>query len=853
METIHVQFDELTASMALVYLSTGPAPMFLTLGQISSGIVPNPVSATPYVPPTNKDLEILIQPMFDVYLKPLRVKRPVSPAQAVQAPVNSVGVAAESTFMEDNVVSPVDNNSFINVFALEPSSGTSSSRDVSSTESTCVSQTIHHLIEPKNFKSTITEDCWFQAMQDEIHEFDQLQVWELVPQPDCIMIITLKWIYKVKLDEYDDVLKNKARLVAKGYRQEEGIDFEESFAPVTPYADADHAGCQDKRRSTSESAQFLGDKLVSWSSKKQKSTAISTTKAEYIAIAIALYCNNVKHSRSKHIDLRHHFIREQVEKGVVELYFVTTDYQLTNIFTKVLPRQRFKFILSRLAPTMAPPTRTDDQILPHIRWVPIGKSNCYLDVKKSQSNPIYKIMVDILKEDLGRIHPSIHTFIEDKKNLAHHTYEKKKATLIVILSIWFTKLIIYHLQSKHKFHPRPDSPLHLPNEELILGYLKFSAKRTKREVFGMPIPGNLITTDIQDESCNQEYLAKPTKTTKKSKPTVPKAYPRPPVSKPASSQQHEPKPAPAKTQGKKRIPKKEPRVDDEETDVQRALEESLKKVQGKGKDKVTEEQVTRDLLTLQMPKKKSPADQYISQRCTSIHIGSSGHDESSSLYAELGLMDSEVESDEDVPRIDAGVQGQAGPNPGDAAASQPLPSPVVHAGLNLEHMDFEVADVSTQHHPEQIDEGFTTTTYLKVQENLKLTVEEHVILEEPASLTETLSSLQHLMKDLSFGELFFNDKPSEADNEKTTAETEAESMVSVTIQLDKFVIPPMTTPVVDLTSRPESPNVHRPLQAMATETTTTTTTTTIHPPPSQPQQSTIDYVTFLIFTYCLTC
>nr|GEV74481.1 retrovirus-related Pol polyprotein from transposon TNT 1-94 [Tanacetum cinerariifolium] len=85
----------------------------------------------------------------------------------------------------------------------------------------------------ENFKSAITEDCWFQAMQDEIHEFDRLQVRELVPQPECVMIIALKWIYKVKLDEYGDVLKNKARLVAKGYRQEEGIDFEKSFALVT--------------------------------------------------------------------------------------------------------------------------------------------------------------------------------------------------------------------------------------------------------------------------------------------------------------------------------------------------------------------------------------------------------------------------------------------------------------------------------------------------------------------------------------------------------------------------------------------------------------------------------------------
>nr|GFA66517.1 hypothetical protein [Tanacetum cinerariifolium] len=112
--------------------------------------------------------------------------------------------------------------------------------------------------------------------------------------------------------------------------------------------------------------------------------------------------------------------------------------------------------------------------------------------------------------------------------------------------------------------------------------------------------------------------------------------------------------------------------------------------------------------------------------------------------------------------------------------------------------------------------------------------EAHV--DSSATKRDVTSSLQHLAKDLGFGDLFFNDKPSEVDNEKTTAETKAESMVSVTIQHDTYSIPPMTTPIIDLTSRPDSSNVHRPLQATVIETTTTT----IHPPPTQPQQSTTD-------------
>ncbi|GJW06717.1 retrovirus-related pol polyprotein from transposon TNT 1-94 [Tanacetum coccineum] len=87
-------------------------------------------------------------------------------------------------------------------------------------------------VEPKTYKDALTQSCWIEAMQEELNEFKRLEVWELVPRPNKVMVITLKWIYKVKLDELGGILKNKARLVARGYRQEEGIDFEESFASV---------------------------------------------------------------------------------------------------------------------------------------------------------------------------------------------------------------------------------------------------------------------------------------------------------------------------------------------------------------------------------------------------------------------------------------------------------------------------------------------------------------------------------------------------------------------------------------------------------------------------------------------
>nr|GEZ62095.1 retrovirus-related Pol polyprotein from transposon TNT 1-94 [Tanacetum cinerariifolium] len=137
---------------------------------------------------------------------------------------------------------------------------------------------------------------------------------------------------------------------------------------LTAFSDADHAGCIDSCKSTSGGIQFLGDKLVSWMSKKQNCTTMSSAEAEYVATqlqdygfnynkmplycdsqsAIAISCNPVQHSRTKHIHTRYHFIKEHVENDIIELYFVRTEYQLADMFTKALPEDRFKYFVRRI-------------------------------------------------------------------------------------------------------------------------------------------------------------------------------------------------------------------------------------------------------------------------------------------------------------------------------------------------------------------------------------------------------------------------------------------------------------------------------------------------------------------------
>nr|GEW90767.1 hypothetical protein [Tanacetum cinerariifolium] len=171
-----------------------------------------------------------------------------------------------------------------------------------------------------------------------------------------------------------------------GLRYPKGSSFD-----LTTFSDADHAGCIDTRKSTSGGIQFLGDKLVSWMSKKQNCTAMSSTEAEYVALsarcaqvmwmrtqlqdygfnynkiplycdsqsAIAISCNPVQHSRTMHIHTRYHFIKEQVENGIIELYFVRTEYQLADMFTKALPKDRLNDLVRRIVMRCLTPAKLE--------------------------------------------------------------------------------------------------------------------------------------------------------------------------------------------------------------------------------------------------------------------------------------------------------------------------------------------------------------------------------------------------------------------------------------------------------------------------------------------------------------
>ncbi|GKE30594.1 retrovirus-related pol polyprotein from transposon TNT 1-94, partial [Tanacetum coccineum] len=236
-ETIHVDFDELTA-MAFEHSSSGPVLHEMTPATIINQDAPSLSNSqtTPETPPPvilndveedNHDIKVAHMgndPYFGVPIPEVSSNQPSS-SDTIH------------TIMHPDYQISKHNSKWTKDHPLENIIG-ELTRPVS-TRLQLHEQTLFGYydaflttVEPKTYKDALTQACWIEAMQEELNEFERLEVWELVPRPDKVMMITLKWIYKVKLEELGGILKNKARLVACGYRQEEGIDFEESFAPV---------------------------------------------------------------------------------------------------------------------------------------------------------------------------------------------------------------------------------------------------------------------------------------------------------------------------------------------------------------------------------------------------------------------------------------------------------------------------------------------------------------------------------------------------------------------------------------------------------------------------------------------
>nr|GEV60358.1 hypothetical protein [Tanacetum cinerariifolium] len=578
------------------------------------------------------ELDLLFEAMYDDYIggQPSVTARTVRPAQEPQVrqtltasttiadtaptPTNSSYHATNIPFTSQDVdeLNPnamVDGNTFVNPFAIPSISVAESSsshnmdpsnmhtNQLRSDGDMCMYTLTVSTIEPKNVKEAMTDPVWIDSIQEELLQFKRLDVWVLVLAPDNISPFMLKWLFKNKHDKEQMVIRNKSRLVVRGYRQEEGIDFEESFAPVarmeairiflayavhksfsvfqmdvktaflhgslkenvyvcqpkgfidadhpshvyklkkalyglkqaprawydelstfllqnhffkgtidpmlfirrfhddilvvqvygddiifgsthpryiqlffdlmkgrfkmlmmgemtfflglqvnqspcgifinqskyvleilkkygmescdpvgtpmeikdkldlyqngtpvdamkyrsmigalmyltssrrtlymllvydsgfelTGFSDADYAGCKDTFKSTFGEAQFLGEKLLTdYGFHFNKSPIYCDSKS-----AIAISCNPVQHSRTKHIAVRYHFIKEHIEKGAIELYFVKTDYQLANLFTKALPADRFNYLVRRLGMRSLSPQELDRLAKSHQSW-----------------------------------------------------------------------------------------------------------------------------------------------------------------------------------------------------------------------------------------------------------------------------------------------------------------------------------------------------------------------------------------------------------------------------------------------------------------------------------------------------
>nr|GEV23045.1 putative ribonuclease H-like domain-containing protein [Tanacetum cinerariifolium] len=327
-ESIHVNFDELT-QMASVHVSSDPVPECQRMALKHDSLSPGPQSK-----------HNSIEHSFNT--------KSTSPTVASIENMNQAEMVEEYAHVE--------NDEFINIFyhPLEqvignPSQSVRTRCQLELDGEMCMFALTVSRTEPKNIKEAMADSAWIESMQEELYQFDRLD---------------------------NTVIRRKSRLVAKGYAQKEGVDFEETFAPVARLeavrlfiAYAAHKyftvykmdvktmfpyGSLKEDVYVNQPDGFVDpyhpDKVY-----RLKKALYGLKQAPRAWIALqCLPQKPIQHSRTKQIDLRYHFIKEKVEKGIVELFFVETEYQLADLFTKALPEERFKYLVRRLVHNSVP-------------------------------------------------------------------------------------------------------------------------------------------------------------------------------------------------------------------------------------------------------------------------------------------------------------------------------------------------------------------------------------------------------------------------------------------------------------------------------------------------------------------
>ncbi|GJR17009.1 hypothetical protein Tco_0965536 [Tanacetum coccineum] len=378
---------------------------------------------------------------------------------------------------------------------------------------------------------------------------------------------------------------------------------------------------------------------------------------------------------------------------------------------------------------------------------------------------------------------------------------KKKAVPLLIPYGRFTKMIIYYLGSTSNVHRRPESPRHLPGDDFLLGNLKFIPKGETDEV-------------ASKQSVHGTKHAPPKKLTpvKPTKQTHVKQT-KPPSSKLPKS----PKKKPSKITPSKKVRKGKPSLVDEEDEAQQEPEP-----QGEGDDPALE---LAKKLSLDAHQEKGEGEGGVAirervaeeiQRLPDVE-GKGKEATAPKVDKEQGKVASTTVTSG--VGISVHTENQAG--------SDPRQGHEALVGSNLEPMQ-EDSGPGEEHvalvgpNPEHMDEDFYATAYPKVHENLKLRTDEHVILENPESSSATLSSMKNLDETDNFGDQFLNDKPTEDDQEKTNVVDETDSIIPDPSHQTNTSAPPVTTPVINISSPKPSSQVNAP--PINTEATTIITT-----------------------------